>query len=93
MIGPRLKLERMRRNLTQDDVIAKTGLAVNTIRRLESKRNYPNSFSLFCYCQAIGISMDLAFKPLNNRELEFVEKTKYANEKYIDVINSLSNVV
>ncbi|WP_280245532.1 helix-turn-helix domain-containing protein [Nocardia abscessus] len=55
-VARHLKAERVRRGLLQADLAEKTGLAINTIRRLESGEREMKFSQLFAIAEALGVS-------------------------------------
>lgn len=77
MIGPRMKFERKRLGLSQCELSHKSGISHTTIRHVEKGYNYPNSFTLYCLCQTMGITVEHAFQPLNSDETAKLKALKY----------------
>ena len=81
MIGLRLKYERKKKGMFTIDLARLSGICEGTIRYIECKKNYPNSFTLYCLCQTLGITMEHAFKPMNNHEIKELNSMCYGKEK------------
>lgn len=57
-VGPRLRVARLRRDLTLEAVSAETGISTSTLSRLESGRRAPNLELLLPVTRFLGISLD-----------------------------------
>jgi transcriptional regulator with XRE-family HTH domain len=62
--GKRLALLRQERGLTQDQLAAKTGLAVDTIGAIEQGRRWARLTTLHRLAHGLGISTYVLFKGL-----------------------------
>lgn len=62
LIGQRIKEIRTKRGLTQDELSAKTGIALSTICRLENGVNMPREENLETLSKVLDVGIDAFFK-------------------------------
>lgn len=62
--GRKIAVMRQKRNLTQDQLAAKTGLAVDTIGAIEQGRRWARLTTLHKLAKGLSVSTDELFKGL-----------------------------
>lgn len=92
-VGNRIKEERKKKKLTQQQLGVLIGVKHNTISSYENATNAPEQDSLFKIAKALGISVDDLFPPTeasvqNNLE-RALRMSKDLNLKEIDVMRTM----
>lgn len=92
-VGNRIKEERKKKKLTQQQLGDLIGVKHNTISSYENATNAPEQDSLFKIAKALGISVDDLFPPTeasvqNNLE-RALRMSKDLNLKEIDVMRTM----
>jgi len=73
-LGNRIRLERLRCNLTQQELADQSGLAVKTIQDIEKGRKNPTYETLSRLIERLGISANILFQVSNSIEEDEIQR-------------------